>query len=210
MRTIERRLGGPGGVRLEGRQAGPGRSIVGLAAVFWDGSPDSQYTLYEDDQLRIVERIHPSAFDAALRRGDDVIAVLNHDENQLLGRVSSGTLALKVDPRGLAYTIDPPDTTLSRDVRALIASGDISGSSFAFRPEQEEWDEEQLPDGRTQVVRELRGVRLFDVSPVVRPAYPTTTAGLRQRPAAPPRRGHDAEKAARLAAMRRRTAEVSA
>jgi HK97 family phage prohead protease len=210
MRTIERRFGGPS-VRLEGRQAGAGRSIVGLAAVFYDGSEATEYTLHDDEAMRIVERIHPQAFDAALRRGDDVIGVLNHDENQLLGRVSSGTLTLRVEAGGLAYTIDPPDTTLARDVRAMIASGDISGSSFAFQPEQEEWDEEmRLPDGRTQVVRELRSVRLFDVSAVVRPAYAATTAGLRQRPAAPTRRGHDAAKAARLAAMRRRAAEVSA
>lgn len=127
----------------------------------------------------------PGAFDRIIGRhrndprgGIDVLALFNHDENQVLGRTTSGTLEIAKAERGLAYSITPPDTTLGRDLVTLIRRGDIYGASFAFSVAQggESWsaDEKGTP---VRTVNEVGG--LYDVSVVSRPAYPNSTAALR-------------------------------
>jgi phage head maturation protease len=54
------------------------------------------------------EVIRPGAFDRILTRQrgkQDVVALLNHDSNMILGRTSSGTLELSSDDKGLRYTV---------------------------------------------------------------------------------------------------------
>lgn len=159
-----------GGARIETRRDGR-PTIVGYAAVFYDpADPGTEYMLDPPD---IVERIMPGCFDRALRE-DDVLARFNHDENLLLGRTRSGTLRLVVDRRGLRYEIDPPDTTVGRDVMELIRRGDLFGSSFRFAPLATKYRD----DGGAYVV-ERHDVLLVDVGPVDFPAYTSTEAGLR-------------------------------
>ena len=156
--------------RVELRENDEGGAVlVGLAAVYYDGTAASEYPLTS----RAVERIAPGAFDEALEAGGDVLGRWNHDE--LLGRLSSGTLRLRADARGLWYEIDLGETSTARDVAEHVRRGDVSGSSFAFRVTSEDWTEAE-EGGR---VREIRGVDLVDVGPVVSPAYAATSAGLR-------------------------------
>lgn len=149
---------------------GDERKIVGYASVFYDGTPDTEYELFED----YVERIMPGAFDRALAEKDDVRGLFNHDPDNLLGRTSAGTMKLSVDKRGLAYEIQPGDTTMARDVVEHIKRGDVDGSSFAFRVTDEDIRKED-----DVYIREISGVRLFDVGPVTYPAYTATTSGYR-------------------------------
>lgn len=142
-----------------------GAVAVGTAAVFGKWSVD----LYG-----FREQIDPGAFTKTLREAD-VVGLWNHSDNDLLGRVSSGTLRLKADDEALRYEIDLPDTTVGRDVETLLRRKDIRGSSFAFRTIRDKWEEDE--DGN--VSRTLLEVALIDVSPVARPAYPDTDAGLR-------------------------------
>ncbi|MBN2024073.1 MAG: HK97 family phage prohead protease [Pirellulales bacterium] len=169
-RGPERRTIGPelAAARVEARDDQPGR-IVGYGAVFYDGTEATEYELWEGTR----ERILPGAFDRAIRE-DDVRALMNHDVNLVLGRNKAGSLRLAADARGLRYEIDPADTQAGRDAAALVARGDISGSSFSFVVTDEQWRvEDEIR------IREIRGVRLFDVGPVTFPAYEATTAGLR-------------------------------
>jgi HK97 family phage prohead protease len=127
----------------------------------------------------------PTAFDKVVGRhrndprgGVDVVALFNHDENQVLGRTTSGTLEISKADKGLAYSITPPDTTLGRDLLTLIRRGDIYGASFAFSVAQggESWTQEA--DGSAvRTITEVAG--LYDVSVVTRPAYPQSSAALR-------------------------------
>ena len=158
--------------QLEPRLAGDGAGtkIVGYAAVFYDGTPGTEYELWPG----VRERIMPGAFDRAIVE-DDVRALFNHDPNMVLGRTSSGTCILTVDRVGLKYSIDAPDTGCGIDTRKLIARRDITGSSFAFEIEEEKWIWEA--DGSE--IRELWVCGLFDVGPVTFPAYEATTAGVR-------------------------------
>lgn len=144
--------------------------IVGYAAVFYrEGDPGTEYELWPG----LIERIMPGAFDKAIRE-DDVRALFNHDHNAVLGRTKSGTLRLSVDAVGLRYEIDPPDTQVARELVALIERGDITGSSFAFFP-----DDTSFRDvGQTTYI-ERNVVKLADVSPVTYPAYEATSTGVR-------------------------------
>ena len=103
------------------------KKLVGYAAVFWDGSPGSEYRLGPD----AVERIMPSAFDSSLNGPDDIAAAWNHNMDFLLGSRSAGTLKLSKDAKGLRYEIDFDETDPHhQSVMAKVKRGDVPGSSF--------------------------------------------------------------------------------
>jgi HK97 family phage prohead protease len=121
------------------------------------------------------EQIASGAFDDVL--DNDVRAYFNHDENLLLGRVSSGTLRIGTDKRGLWYEVDLPETSYARDLMELMKRGDVNQSSFAFLIDRDRWEER---DGKTYRIIE-KVSRLLDVSPVSQPAYPDATSELMAR-----------------------------
>jgi HK97 family phage prohead protease len=127
---------------------------------------------------RFREEIKPGAFDRALREQDHpVVALWNHDSNHVLGSTRSGTLDVGTDDIGMRYSVEIPDTTLGKDLQVLIGRGDVYGSSFAFTirgSAGESWAEE---DGQAvRYVHEVEGV--YDVSPVLSPAYEDATASV--------------------------------
>lgn len=119
------------------------------------------------------EKVKRGAFTGSLDK-DDIRALFNHDPNYVLGRNKAGTLQLKEDERGLFVKIFPPETAWAKDLRTSISRGDINQMSFGFTVEEDEWRYEDGYD-----VRELRKVKLFDVSPVTFPAYTATDVGVR-------------------------------
>lgn len=175
--------------------------VSGYASVFYDAADHGT----EFKFFGIKERVMPGAFDRAIRE-DDVRALVNHDANLLIGRTKSGTARLSVDKKGLRYEADVPDTQAGRDLVTSLKRGDITGSSFAFRVTDQAWLKEDDED-----IREIRGVELFDVSPVTYPAYESTTADVRalreqaaEAAAAESRKGLEG----RLASVRARAVEV--
>ena len=143
-----------------------GNMLAGHAAVFGQTA-----------QIRGgYEAIAPGAFDEVLARGDDVVALRDHNPELLLGRTKSGTLRLGVDEDGLAFEVDLPDTAYARDVRELVARGDLNGASFGFLPGRDELG--TAPDGR-QLRTHTSVKRLLDVSVVAMPAYDGTSVTLR-------------------------------
>ena len=142
-----------------------GDVVRGYAAVY---DSDSEFMGY-------YEQIEKGAFDDVMN--DDVRAYYNHDENYLLGRVSSGTLRIGTDKRGLFYEVDLPNTTYANDLVELMKRGDINQSSFAFLIGEDRWEER---DGKTYRIIE-KVSRLIDCSPVSQPAYPSATSELKQR-----------------------------
>lgn len=143
------------------------RVIRGHAAVFNQRS---------EDLGGWREQIAPGAFREAIET-DDVRALWNHNPDYVLGRNRSNTLTLSEDARGLAIEVAPPDTQWARDLLISIDRGDVNQMSFAFsvRPNGQDWAKDD--DGT--VVRTLKRVRLYDVSPVTYPAYPQTDVAAR-------------------------------
>ena len=171
MNEIEKRFvnaGAPIVSRCNNGDRSSGKKIIGYAATFGTRSQDLG---------GFVETIKRGAFSNVLKRAaskepeHDVVALFNHDPNCLLARLSSGTLKLFEDERGLRYEITPTDTETARHIVALIERGDITGSSFSFSvPKKSEvWASGEnggLP------LRSIESVdRLLDVGPVVFPAY---------------------------------------
>lgn len=150
---------------IEVREGDEGRKLSGYAAVFDQLSG----VLY--GQFR--ERIERGAFASSME--GDIRALWNHDTNYPLGRTTAGTLALAEDAHGLRVEITPPNTSWGRDATESIRRGDVDQMSFGFDVLDDTWD--QADDG--QLIRTLRKVRLWEVSPVVFPAYPQTSVSVR-------------------------------
>ena len=139
-------------------------TISGYAALF--DSPS-------EDMGGWTETIDAHAFDSVLNSNPDVRALWNHNPDHILGRTTANTLTLTLDGRGLSYTIDPPDTTLAKDLVVSMRRKDVTGSSFGFICKRDQWTE--MSDGTVQR-RILEFDTLLDVSPVTYPAYTGTTS----------------------------------
>lgn len=160
---------------LQVRSTGGKRTIAGYASVF--GSPT---TLRDDGRIVQRETIARGAFSHALRVGQDVRCLYNHDPSQLLGRTEAGTLRLREDDTGLWMECEPPDTELGRSVLALIARGDVTGQSFAFIPRPDGMTRDRRQEGGRTIVEDVvTSVDLFDVGPVTYPAYNATSVLVR-------------------------------
>ena len=125
-----------------------------------------------------VEQIAPGAFDGALQPGADVRCIYNHGTSDVLGRTSSGTLALSSDTTGLHFRCSLPNTQVANDVAELVRRKDVSAVSFGFRKIEDDWSK----DADGQRVRTLRKVNLYEISPTSFPAYPDASAALRSCP----------------------------
>jgi phage head maturation protease len=81
-----------------------------------------------------LSTIAPGAFSRSLPEFPDVLALVEHDTNRVLGRTTNGTLKLLEDERGLRVEIDPAPTSYGRDLVELVRRGDVGGMSFRFKP----------------------------------------------------------------------------
>ena len=140
--------------------------VEGVAAVF-DREADIGW---------FTEKIDRHAFDHTDM--SDVVLNFNHDNSLLLAGTRNGSLQLQVTDEGLLQKASIIDTTQGRDVMKLVRSGLISSMSFAFSIAKggEIW--ETRSDGREY--RTITDIdRIYDVSLVVFPAYPQTSAWMR-------------------------------
>ena len=152
---------------VEVREENGKRTVTGYAAVFEQLSQNLGW---------FREKIARGAFDNVLE--NDVVALFNHDINLVLARTISKTLTLEVDDRGLKYTFEAPDTTAGNDLIKLLERGDVQHSSFSFSIEDQRWEQDdELGEIRTV----LKVKRLYDVSPVVMPAYKQTDVSIAER-----------------------------
>lgn len=176
---------------------GTGSTIEGYAA---------RFNVCSHDLGGFVERIKPGAFSRSLQSDRDVVCLVNHNNDRILGRRKNKTLFLNEDAKGLHFRCLLPDTSDGRDIAALLARGDMSDCSFAFTVDDDgdEWteedrsrldldddddeDDEDEDEDRSRrssqrvKVRTLKSVTLMDVSCVVSPAYPKTSVGLNAAP----------------------------
>ena len=186
-------------VGAELRAASDGKTISGYAARY--NTLSQPLPAGKSSAQTFRERIAPGAFRSAVNSGQDVTMLVQHDNNKLLGRTSSGTLRLKEDERGLQFRCEMPDTQLGHDTHTMIKRGDLNACSFGFMlgdRSDDSWDEEEIEDEddedlfgedddkkqkrsrsrktTRQAVRTIHNVRhLYDVSVVTRAAYPNGT-----------------------------------
>ena len=142
------------------------RIVEGYFAVF-----DDVYEVWPG----VTESIKKGAFKDSIK--GDVRALYNHNDDQILGRTSAGTLKLKEDTHGLwgQIKINSKDTD-AMNVYERIARGDITGCSFGFEIKKETWEEKS--NGTIHYTIEEVSP-LYEVSPCVFPAYEATRISSR-------------------------------
>jgi Escherichia/Staphylococcus phage prohead protease len=141
-----------------------GRKLEGYAALF-------------GTEARIaggmVETIAPGAFTETLQTRSDILALVDHNPSRVLARTRSGTLCLTQDTRGLAFSLDVPDTQEGRDLLVMAERRDLGGMSFGFTATDEYFEGDH---------RELRSVELYEISVVSAfPAYEGTVVNARAK-----------------------------
>jgi HK97 family phage prohead protease len=156
-----------------------GMTFRGLAAPFNSTS----------EPLPFIETIKPGAFTRSLKSRNEIKMFVNHDTSRVLASKRAGTLRLWESERGLEVEADLPDTTDGRDMAYLIRRGDIDSMSFGFSVPRggDSWSD----DGQQ---RELREVRLHEVSVVSFPANRDTVSTVRSLDGLVDATGLEAEK----------------
>lgn len=145
-----------------------GLTLEGYGAVF--GSP----TRIDSWEGTFDEVIARGAFTRTLNARTPVIQ-FDHGHHPMIGSIPIGSIEdIREDSHGLYLRARLHDNWLIEPVRDAIASQAISGMSFRFSVVKEEYDESgDVP------LRTIREVKLYEVGPVVFPAYEATSVGVR-------------------------------
>ena len=164
--TLATRVGWWPTLALRAEETPAGLLVSGLAA------PYGEEILYDG----VRERIAPAAFAAVLEEGRDVLALLDHNIHNLLGRVSAGTLRLRDTRAGLAFQLWLRDTPAGREIYEQVRRREFGGVSVGFNaPASQYRDDNGL---RTWVDLALLEISL--ITPFS--AYKQTWVGVGQLP----------------------------
>jgi hypothetical protein len=111
----------------------------------------------------------------------DIIATLEHNAENLLGRTSAGTLRIWDSPEALRTENSIPPTTTGNNLMILIKRGDIRGMSFAFsvKPGGDRWDRDKVTGVKTRRLLRNGCAGLYDVTYTANPAYVNTEIAQR-------------------------------
>ena len=155
------------------------------------------------------ETIEAGALDSADLR--DVRLLINHDLSMVpLARSrnnnSNSTMQLEVVEDGLAIraNLDVENNKTAAELYSAVQRGDISGMSFCFTVNAEEWTdlESDVP------VRHIKGIdKVFEVSAVTMPAYEATSIEARAEDEAALESARAALESARAAEAEKEQAE---
>ena len=124
------------------------------------------------------EFISPTAISQETIAKSDVRALINHDQNLILARSTTGTLDLTVDEKGLKYEFEIPEgLSYGKDLAINMKNGNLNQSSFAFTVASngDEWSTDE--DGND--IRTITSIdKLYDISVVSYPAYSQADSDL--------------------------------
>ena len=160
-----------GSLEFREETTGDGRNTLSGWAPKWNRWSQPMPIITDDGDVgEMVERFAPGAF---TNLEDDILVTMEHDNARLLGRTQSGTATVESTESGLRYQVSLPETSTGNDLRELIKRGDVSGSSFEFivNPDGQELEKKGKRWRRT-----VTDARLFQVGPVVKPAYPKASS----------------------------------
>lgn len=131
------------------------------------------------------EIIEAGALDKANLK--DVRFLVNHNTDMIpLARSrnnnENSTMQLEVDKDGMAIRVnlDTENNTEARNLYSAIKRGDITGMSFMFTIDREEWEELESE----HPTRHIKSIgQVFEVSAVTFPAYESTEISARDKAA---------------------------
>jgi HK97 family phage prohead protease len=147
-----------------------GLTLDGYGATFGD------WTEIYDRSGSFMEQIAPGAFKRTIGQRTPVLQ-FDHGAHPLIGSIPLGRItSITEDGHGLRVKARLSDNWLVEPVRDAIRDGAVTGMSFRFRVVSDQWESRDGTDYRT-----ITEVELYEVGPVVFPAYESTTVGVRSR-----------------------------
>lgn len=160
-----------GNISIRNSETEESRIVEGYAVRFGE---ESQF-------IGFYETIDRSAITEDTIKSSDVFAKLNHNDNDILARsrYGEGSLTLELREDGLYYSFVSPNTRAGDELLEHIRRGEITSSSFAFTISQESGAEKWYREDDTLKRTIYKIDKLYDVSPVYEPAYPTTSCSAR-------------------------------
>ncbi|OQR58316.1 phage major capsid protein [Bacillus sp. CDB3] len=132
------------------------------------------HVLYDKNGKPFIECVESGVFDDALKRGNDVKLLLEHDKNMLLARTKDETLKLTETSRGLEMEANLVPSNQSEHIHALIKRGTLNKMSFGMAVLDDDWKKEH---GVTK--RYIKKLALYECSIVSDPAYEDSTIEAR-------------------------------
>jgi HK97 family phage prohead protease len=148
-----------------------GRTLSGYAAVF--DSP----TLIHERGKSFMEQLARGAFAKAINNRDKVVLQFDHGQHPLIGSMPLGRInELREDDHGLWVNARLSDNWLIQPVRDAISDLAVDGMSFRFSIPAggDVWDR-----SGDIALRTITEVRLYELGPVVFPAYADTSVAVR-------------------------------
>ena len=146
---------------------GQNMDISGVAAAFNQPSIKGDFTEYVDQN--------------ALNNVDlsQVLLLYAHDFSNILARADAGTLQTSIQPDGLHFNAQLPDTQLGHDTYTNILNGNIKGMSFGFKiaPGGDSWSVNS--QGNTiHTINKIDQVCELSLTPI--PAYTETSVQVQR------------------------------
>lgn len=146
---------------------GQNMAISGIATVFNQPSIKGDLTEYIDQN--------------ALNGVDlsNVLLLYSHDFSNILAREDSGTLKTSIQPDGLHFNAQLPDTQLGHDTYTNILNGNIRGMSFGFKiaPGGDSWS----VDANGNTIHTINQIdQVFELSLTPIPAYTETSVQVQR------------------------------
>lgn len=178
------------GFEMRDGDDGDGNTLVGYGAVF------NEWTRIDSWEGVFDEEVDRGAFKKSLAERTPVLQ-FDHGRHPMVGSIPLGSLAaIREDDQGLYVEAPLHDNWLVQPVRDAIKSKAITGMSFRFQVVKDIWrtaagktvkadDVNRLlwssdrTDPDSILKRTIKEVRLFEVGPVVFPAYAGTSVGVR-------------------------------
>ena len=141
--------------------------ISGVAAAFNQPSIKGDFTGYVDQN--------------ALNNVDlsQVLLLYAHDFSNILARADAGTLQTSIQPDGLHFNAQLPDTQLGHDTYTNILNGNIKGMSFGFKiaPGGDSWS----VNSQGNTIHTINKIdQVFELSLTPIPAYTETSVQVQR------------------------------
>ena len=148
------------------------RKISGLAI-----PAESRSELLYGEFYEVISR---DALTEELINNNDIKLYLNHDPSQgtfARSKYGEGSLRLFVTDRGIEFETELPKTAFGDALLEGIRRGDFDALSFAFAPEEDEWED----NGDGTYNRTIRSIGFLDEISLLScaPAYEQTNVKLR-------------------------------
>lgn len=148
-------------------ESNPNMAISGIATVFNQPSIKGNFTEYIDQ----------NALNSVDLSG--ILLLYSHEFSNILARADTGTLQTSIQPDGLHFNAQLPDTQLGKDTYTNILNGNIKGMSFGFTiaPDGDTWS----IDSQGNTIHTINQIdQVFELSLTPIPAYTETSVQVQR------------------------------